>query len=141
MENITIFQTIVFNIIKIIVSTFPASSNFEMDDILSSEICPDDEKREEYCYNTIQWLKANNFIYIRSEELSYGSWERVFPTEKMLALMNVKLPTLDNSTLLTAISKIKEIGEKGASEVAQEVVKNFINADATATIGYIGGAI
>lgn len=125
MRNIEIFRLIVFNVIKEIVTVFPDYASFTIEDILPESECKDEELRDRYCRNTIEWLKANSYIEVISEELPVTGWDMVVPTEKTLSLMSVELPSLHHKTLLSSIA---EIGKAGLKDAAQEAVKDFIMA-------------
>lgn len=125
MRNIEIFRLIVFNVVKEIVTVFPDYASFTIEDILPESECADEELRCRYCRNTIEWLKANYYIKVISEELPVTSWDMVVPTEKTLSLMSVELPSLNQKTLLSSIAEIGKAGLKGAT---QDIVKDFIMA-------------
>lgn len=124
MDNIEIFRLIVFNVMQNIMINFPASTSFSIDDILPADKCPENELREDYCLNTISWLQANQYIYIKSEELQGSdiNWEMVFPTEKLLVLMNVKMPGSED----TFFQKVKNIGKEASVSAIQELIKELI---------------
>lgn len=121
MRNIEIFHLIVFNVIKEIVTVFPDYASFEIKDILPESECPDEQLRDRYCLNTMDWLIANNYIKTLKGSVVNG-WENVVPTEKMLALMSVKLPGMNDKTILTSIGEVVSGAVKGAAQNLVEKV-------------------
>lgn len=126
MENSKIFYSIVYKVVSEIFNKFPDDVYFGVDDLLSKEQCHDDELRLKFCYNTMLWLQVNKYIIVNAPDM-YPSWGLVIPTDKLMSLMNTKLPNLKNNTFMTFLNSVKDI----SYSTIQQVVVELIVAGAT----------
>lgn len=130
MNNNEIFYLIIYKVVVEIFEKFPDDVYFGVDDLLSNEECRDEELRLKFCYNTMLWLQVNNYIIVKSPDMS-PSWGLVIPTDKLMSLMNTKLPKLKNNTFMTFLSSVKDISFSTIQQVVTELIvvgaTRFIN--------------
>lgn len=129
MTNSDLFELVIFKAISKIREDFPQNIILEFDYLLTEEDCPDGEKRDEICYNSVQWLQKNGYIIVEGKEIG-RFFSYVTPMEKLFAVMGMIPPSLqaENKTLSSFFG---ECAKKATRESISDAIKLLISTGAS----------
>ena len=129
MTNSELFELVIFRAISKIREDFPQNIVLEFDYLLTEKDCPDAERRDEICYNSVRWLQKNGYIIIEGNEIG-RLFSYITPMEKLIAVMGMIPPSLqeENKTLA---SFFKDCAKHATKESISDAIKLLIRTGAS----------